>query len=194
MEESEYEALRQEYQSLRSEIELAIRNQVRILGYGGAVLGAFAGIGIVRPTFLIIAALPFISFFFAVLWSIEQTRMMRAGDYISNIERRVNDEYFEERVMLWESWLRYRGEEQPEPDIYQVHYWSQYLIIAVFILSEILAIFAVWTWQSNGAGILIKLGLTALYILFIVSMYYILRKVVRHKDLKVSFGSFRKND
>lgn len=61
--EAEYEVLLNEYESLRSEIELAIRNQVRILGYGGTVLGVFAGIGVVNPSFLVVAALPFIAFF-----------------------------------------------------------------------------------------------------------------------------------
>ncbi|MFC7176279.1 hypothetical protein [Halosegnis marinus] len=33
-----WEAIKLEYEHLRAEIEQAIRNQVRILGYGGAVL------------------------------------------------------------------------------------------------------------------------------------------------------------
>jgi hypothetical protein len=193
VENSEYEALLKEYQSLRSEIELAIRNQVRILGYGGTVLGVFAGIGVVRPSFLISTALPSIAFFFAVLWSIEQTRMMRAGDYISTIESRLNDEHFGEPVMLWESWLRYRGEGQPEWDIYQIHYWSQYLIIAVFILIEAFGIVSVLTWNPGEIQLVLKLGLTTLYLLFIGVMFYVLMKVVRHKSIKASFGRFRDN-
>jgi hypothetical protein len=191
VEDSEYEALWKEYRSLRSEIELAIRNQVRILGYGGTVLGVFAGIGVVNPSFLIIAALPFIAFFFAILWSIEQTRMMRAGDYISTIENRINDEYFGEPVMLWENWLRYRGERQPERDIYHIHYWSQYLIIAVFILTEVFGIFSVLIWHPGDIELVLKLGLTALYLVFIGMMLYVLKKVVKHKNIKKSFGSFR---
>lgn len=190
---SRYDALWREYESLRSEIELAIRNQVRILGYGGTVLGVFAGIGVVRPSFLVIAALPFIAFFFAVLWSIEQTRMMRAGDYISTIEKRVNKEYFEQPVMLWENWLRYRGAKQPERDIYQVHYWSQYLIITVFILTEVVAIVSVWTWQPGNIQITSQIALTILYITFIIIIYYILRKVVRHESIENSFGVFQEN-
>lgn len=190
--DSEYEALCKEYQSLRSEIELAIRNQVRILGYGGTVLGVFAGIGVVSPSFLIVAALPFIAFFFAVLWSIEQTRMMRAGDYISTIENRLNDEYFGEPVMLWENWLRYRGARQPERDIYQIHYWSQYLIIAVFILTEVFGILTVLLWPLEDVELMLRLGLTTLYLVFAGVMIYILRKVVKHKNLEKSFGSFQK--
>lgn len=189
--DDEYDALWDEYQTLRSEIELAIRNQVRILGYGGTVLGVFAGIGVIRPSFLVIAALPFIAFFFAVLWSVEQTRMMRAGDYISTIENRINEEHLDGPVMLWENWLRYRSEKQPEPDIYQVHYWSQYLIITVFILAEIFSIIAIWTWDPGAVGLGAKVGLSLLYLLFIGVMYYILRVVVRHQDIRNSFGSFR---
>lgn len=188
--DSEYEALRQEYTSLRSEIEVAIQNQVRILGYGGTVLGVFAGLGVIRPSFLVIAALPFVSFFFAILWSIEQTRMMRAGDYISTIEERLNDEYFDKPVMLWENWLQYRGE-NPERDIYQLHYWSQYLIISVFVLTEVVGILNVWAWELEKLGLVMKFALTAVYIIFILIIAYILQKVIRHKDLKKSFGSFR---
>lgn len=188
--DAEYEALREEYRSLRSEIELAIRNQVRILGYGGTVLGVFAGLGVLQPSALIAAALPFIAFFFAVLWSIEQTRMMRAGDYISTIEDRLNEEYFDSHVMLWENWLRYRGG-VPERDIYNVHYWSQYLIISVFILAEVIGILNVWVWQFESFGTEAKIGLTMIYVSFVIIMYYILTKVVRHRSIKVSFAVFR---
>lgn len=188
--DAEYEALRDEYKTLRSEVKVAIRNQVRILGYGGTVLGAFAGLGILQPSFLVIAALPFIAFFFAILWSIEQTRMMRAGDYISTIENRLNEECFTEPVMLWENWLRFR-EGHPELDIYQIHYLSQYLIISVFILTEITGILNVWFWQFETFGIIVKISLTAVYIVFIGIMYYILQKVIRHKDIESSFGRFR---
>lgn len=191
VEDLEHEALWKEYQSLRSEIKLSIRNQVRILGYGGTVLGVFTGLGVVRPSFLIVASLPFVAFFFAVLWSIEQTRMMRAGDYISTIENRLNDEYFEEPVMLWESWLRYRGENQPEPDIYQAHYWSQYLIIAIFILTGIFGIIAVLIRPPSDIDFTLRVALAAVYFIFIAIMVYILTKVVRHKNMEKSFENFR---
>lgn len=191
--EAEFKALRDEYQSLRSEVELAIRNQVRILGYGGTVLGIFAGIGVIRPSLLVVTALPFIAFFFAVLWSVEQTRMMRAGDYISTIEDRLNEEQFEEPVMLWESWLRFRAGQHPERDIYQIHYWSQYLIIGVFITTELIGILTLWFWQPGGVEIQFKVGLTVLYFIFIYIMYYLLQKVVKHKDIGKSFGRFREN-
>ena len=187
----ELEGLRHEYDHLRSEIELAIRNQVRILGYGGTVLGVFGGLGVFRPSVLILAALPFIAFFFSILWSIEQTRMMRAGDYLSTIEHRLNDDYFEDPVMLWESWLRFRAENQPERDIYQVHYWSQYLIIGTFILAEFIGIVTIWVWQPEALGLPVQIGLTAVYVLFIGIMYYILKKVVKHKNIEASFGNFR---
>lgn len=191
--ELKFEALRSEYDYLRSEVELAIRNQVRILGYGGTVTGIIAGLGVVRPSLLIAAALPFIAFFFAVLWSIEQTRMMRAGDYISTIESRLNEEYFDESVMLWENWLRYRAEEQPERDIYQIHYWAQYLVVAVFILAVTSGIVSIWLWQPNGAGNVVRGLLTLLYLSFILVISYFIVKITKHKDISKSFVSFQKN-
>ena len=191
--DTKLEILRHEYESLRSEIELAIRNQIRILGYGGTVLGVFAGLGIIRPSILIIAALPFISFFFAILWSIEQTRMMRAGDYLATIEDRANDEYFDEPVLLWESWLRYRGERQPEIDIYQIHYFTQYIVIGIFILTVFIGIITVWTWKPESTGLELKIGLSLLYSIFILIMGYVLTKVVKHKDVSGSFQRFFKN-
>lgn len=189
--DTESEALLQEYESLRSEVELAIQNQVRVLGYGGTVLGVFAGIGIIRPSVLVVVALPFIAFFFSILWSIEQTRMMRAGDYISTIETRLRDEHFEDGVLLWENWLRYRADQQPEPDIYLIHYWLQYIVITVFMFTEVVGILTVWTWDSTALGLTTRVGLTVLYLGFIAVMYVILRKIVRHKDIRESFSVFR---
>lgn len=118
---------------------------------------------------------------------------MRAGDYISTIESRLNDEHFEESIMLWENWLRYRGDQQPERDIYQVHYWSQYLIIAVLILTEVFGILTVVVWQPGNIDPVVRIGLLCLYLSFILVMAYILTKVVRHRNIEKSFGYFRDN-
>lgn len=188
-----HDALWNEYTSLRSEIELAIQNQVRILGYGGTVLGVFAGLGVIRPSVLIIAALPFIAFFFSVLWSIEQTRMMRAGDYISFIEDRINKDRFEEPVVLWENWLRFRVENTPtrDVDIYQIHYFAQYAIISVFILIELIAIITVWVWPFDGLQTSSRIVLTVVYASFMGIMSYVLWKVVKHRDMSDSFHRLR---
>lgn len=189
--EPKVEALLQEYETLRSEIELAIRNQVRILGYGGTVLGVFAGLGIIQPSVLVVVALPFIAFFFSILWSIEQTRMMRAGDYISTIETRLNEEHLEEPVLLWENWLRFRADRQPEYDIYFIHYWLQYIVIAVFMLTEIVGIVTIWSWQPTSLGLALQIALTALYLTFVGVMYFVLRRIVTHKSIEESFGRLR---
>ncbi len=190
--DEEREAMRLEYQSLRSEIEMAIQNQVRILGYGGTALSLIVGFGAIQNSLLVITTLPFLAFFFSVLWNVEQTRMMRAGDYISTIETRFNEEEFEKPVMLWETWLRFRASEQPERDIYEYHYRAQNMVLGVFMLIIASGIVAIWVWHPGAISDLAGGILTLIYATFLVITYYLLKQVVKHNPVEHSFNRFRR--
>lgn len=187
-----YDAVRLEYQNLRSEVEESIRNQVRILGYGGTALSLLLGVGIVQASQMLLVSLPFLAFFFAVLWNIEQTRMMRAGDYISTIEKRLNQNEFEEPVMLWETWLRFRASNQPEGDIYQRHYQAQYVVIGIFMLIILGGMVGLWVERPESVPVSLAVGLTVVYAGFLLMTLYFLQAVVRHESVEHSFDRFHR--
>lgn len=188
--------LEREYVKLREEIQEAIRNQVRILGYGGTALSVLLGAGLVRESVLVVTSLPVLAFFFLVLWNVEQTRMMRAGDYLYGVEQQLK-RADGEHTMLWESWLRDRSETGPEwrslpgvapavpaADAYDIHYVAQFLVVGVFVLMILAGAAAVWVWQPAGGGVSFglgaKVGLTVLYAAFVVVAVYLVHGTVRH--------------
>lgn len=108
MTDAEWNALEVEYRMLRQEIQGSIQNQVRILGYGGTALSVVLGVGLVEESELVVATLPVLAFFFFVLWNVEQTRMMRTGDYLWGVEQQI-EHRGDGKSILWESWLRNRN-------------------------------------------------------------------------------------
>ncbi|WP_251342367.1 hypothetical protein [Haloplanus halophilus] len=192
-----WDALRLEYEHLRSEIEQSIRNQVRVLGYGGATLSLLIGLGIGNREFAIVIALPFLAFFFFMLWSIEQTRMMRAGDYISGLEDRAREEILDGDGLGWEGWLSYRSKRESF-DIYDLHYYSQYGVLGGFVVVLVVAALFLWfgselldvQWPVALTGPF-KIVLTVAYLLMAVVCLGFLLKTVRHGDVRTSLRAYR---
>jgi hypothetical protein len=192
-----WDALRLEYEHLRSEIEQSIRNQVRVLGYGGATLSLLIGIGIGNQEFAIVIALPFLAFFFFMLWSIEQTRMMRAGDYISGLEDRAREEILDGDGLGWEGWLGYRSKRESF-DIYDLHYYSQYGVLGGFVVVLVVAALFLWfgselldlRWPVVLTGPF-RVALTVIYLLMAVACLGFLLKTVRHGDVRTSLRAYR---
>lgn len=184
-----WEATRLEYEQLRSEIDESIRNQARILGYGGTALSLLLGLGLTQHSLVLLVSVPFISFFFLVLWNVEQTRMMRIGDYVSFVEHRLNDETFGAPVVLWENWLRYRSE-RPGRDIYQYHYIAQYLVLFGFLVVQVVSLAGLWLWRPASLPVWLLGSLSLVYAVFLVAAVYLLRETIRHEGQLDSFKSF----
>lgn len=192
-----WEALRLEYDHLRSEVEQSIRNQIRILGYGGATLSLLVGLGIGNRQFAILIALPFLAFFFFMLWSVEQTRMMRAGDYISGLEDRANEEFLDASDLGWEGWLSYRSKHNTD-DIYDLHYYSQYGVLGGFIIVLVIATVFLWIgpdlassqWPALLTG-RVRWLLTGAYLFMAGISTVFLMKTVRHGDVRTSLKAYR---
>lgn len=192
---AEQRALEMEYRHLRSEIETSIRNQVRVLGYGGAVLSLLVALGALQRSPLLLILLPLLAFIFFALWNVEQTRMMRAGDYLAYIEDRFNENTFGGAVTFWENWLRYRADHPERTDIYQLHIYTQRAMLIVFILiiaGGSVALFLLPSDQlplPNGIRLLFAgfyAGLTGLSL-------FLLSGAIKHGDIRDSIKACKKN-
>jgi hypothetical protein len=188
----EWRARRLEYEKLREEIQESIRNQVRVLGYGGTALSILLGVGLLEESIVFLVVLPVLAFFFFVLWNVEQTRMMRAGDYLSFVEDEVNQSLANgEPAMLWEGWLRWRADHDGR-DIYDFHYYAQMLVLGLFLLVILSGIGVV---QYLQAPAFVRLGIAALYIGFLAVGLVLVRGTIRHdrSSMEHSYGILRMN-
>lgn len=144
LEEYRMKFLVENYKTLREEIVVSISTQSKlIMGEGiavaaGIILGFLGfgnlsmsrddkGIGVVSSAFII--AIPFIIFSLTSLWTVEQGRMMRAGDFMQFLENMINRE-LEGAYIVWENWLRREGVKRL--DVHRMHHLAQYLSILVF--------------------------------------------------------------
>lgn len=102
----------EEYKTLREEILASIGAQHRILQLGFAILGiAFAATtgggsklaGVARlPTILLLYGIPLFAFATISMWLTEVYRMVRAGAFLRDFERRMNDDLGSAPVLTWE--------------------------------------------------------------------------------------------
>jgi hypothetical protein len=141
LEEYRMKFLVENYKTLREEIVVSINTQSKlIMGEGiavaaGIILGFLGfgnlsmssddkGLGVVSSAFII--AIPFIIFSLTSLWTVEQGRMMRAGDFMQFLENVINRE-LEGAYIVWENWLRREGVKRL--DVHRMHHLAQYLSI-----------------------------------------------------------------
>ncbi|MFC7176278.1 hypothetical protein [Halosegnis marinus] len=135
-----------------------------------------------------------------MLWSIEQTRMMRAGDYISGLESRVNERLLDGWSLGWEGWLNYRAERAGR-DIYHLHYYSQYGVLGGFLTILLLsaALLQVgpsllgdeWPVILDGG---IRTFLTVTYVAMACIASLFMLKTVRHGNVSDSLRWYHQSD
>ncbi len=104
--------LLEEYKTLRQEALAAVDRQQRVLASGVGVEGVVLGLGAnASPGSTVAAVLllvlgPLLALLVTVLWLGEIERMVRAGAFVSAIERRVARAFPDDAPLRWETWLR----------------------------------------------------------------------------------------
>lgn len=127
------EFLLENYKTLREEILESISSQNKIIMSEGiaVAVGIIIGFGVAKEpsgvkAFIMIV--PFIIIALTSLWTIEQSRMMRAGDFMQLLEDRINLE-IGGPYTVWENWLRKKDVKRL--DVHKVHHLFQYLRLDV---------------------------------------------------------------
>lgn len=144
--DDEVEVMLQMHEKLRSEILQSIQFQNRVILSGAVVVAVIYGLqfsGVLPqlteedPTFeLIIATLPPVVTISIALWIVEQSRMMRAGRYLSHLENKIN-EHLEGPVLSWENWLR----DGDTPAAHRIHHNAQRLgYLGFFVILGVLSL------------------------------------------------------
>ncbi|MFN3466834.1 MAG: hypothetical protein ACK4WF_03930 [Candidatus Brocadiales bacterium] len=115
----------EEYKTLRDEGLQAIQNQLFVLRLGALALGfLLASISPLLQFKELLAYLeltlfyPIVIALITIIWTGEVGRMIRAGNYISALEKEINDRLKKnnkleenEVALYWEQWLRKEGKQ-----------------------------------------------------------------------------------
>lgn len=98
--------LLENYKTLREEILESIRLQNRIIMGEAIAVGIILGFGLTETAYkVLIIAIPFVIIILNSYWAVEQSRMMRAGNFMQFLEDKINLK-LEGAYIVWENWLR----------------------------------------------------------------------------------------
>jgi hypothetical protein len=134
----------EEYKALRAEVLTTFQTQHTTLTWGTAALGVLIGLGfnawdeafVAEFTFL--GAVPAIAYLILIIWMGELTRMMRVGEYLKELEARINASLRPDGDALgWETFLR---KERETPGKTGHRRWNYRAIILVYQLLAVAAI------------------------------------------------------
>lgn len=172
----ELEIMLKSHDYLRQEILNSINWQNRILIATAGIISVFLGLGLSIAEALTLSAIiipPAVTVLTAY-WLVEQSRMMRAGDYLQLLEDEINIKAGG-APLLWENWLR----GGMAGGIHRIHHISQYLAgIGVFYVVS-----AVSLWNTITLNLL-PCWVWGLYIAMLIFMLVLITLVVRHQPKK----------
>ncbi len=171
----ELEIMLKSHDYLREEVSNAINWQNRIFIAVATIIFVLLGLGLAEEKLLKLSVIiipPAVTALTA-FWLVEQSRMMRAGDYIQLLEDEINI-----RVggacILWENWLRRAGTSWR--DLNKIHHVSQYLgSVGVFY---VISGFSIWNSITLS---LLPLGVCAAYIAILVFLFVLIMLVIPHR-------------
>jgi nitrate reductase NapE component len=148
----------EEYKSIRTESNNAIQLQQHIVYIALGSIGLVSGFGFtlwdkcIVPEFIFNVFIPVLSYVFLFNWLGEVARMMRAGNYIFELEDRVNEALKDDverfgNVLNWEHWIRESVKQSTRQ-----HKWNYIVVMALFIgfpvLSSILGIYHFYAFSG----------------------------------------------
>lgn len=167
----------QMHKNLREEIMESIRLQHRAFISEAFFISIVFSLSLVEDKYksFILSITPAV-IAFTCLWLIEQSRMMRAGDFLQLLEDEINIS-LKEPSLTWENWLR--REEVGWWDIHKIHHVSQYLVMVLFLSLGIFSIREMWflellDWNK-------RIILTIIYSTLIFGLFILIYKVIDHR-------------
>ena len=160
------EVMIKEYETLREEILATMHVRSSILSFGLATIGAIITASIAvsvsgsyspLSNLMLILGVPAVSNFVLFMWLGEYQRMQRAGRFLVDLERRVNDKA-EENLLTWETHLREQSRHLKYP-----YHTTVLLFMAISVISLVaglitFGLFTAWIWILAAAGIILHLA------------------------------------
>jgi amino acid transporter len=182
------------YAQLREEVLQAINTQHRTFiaeSFFVSIVFSFSLIGTIflkpQDTLLNInilsAILSFlvapIIIFLTSLWLIEQSRMMRAGEFLEWLEDEINVQ-LNGPYLIWENWLRRDG---VSPfDVHRLHHYAQHIIILMFLLLGFISIGIILTIENSYPVYIWLFNVCVMiYTVFLCCLSYIYFRAITHR-------------
>lgn len=145
------EVAMEEYKSLRGEISDSLKNQHSIINYGITAIGLVIGFGAnlwketIPADIIFLIVIPILCHLIMLVWNGEVNRMSRAGNFIKDIEGKINtvvksmSPEIEEEALSWETWLRKYKDKNKANKTNKTN-WNYYSLITLFLFINIVSV------------------------------------------------------
>lgn len=181
------------FKTLRDEILQSIDLQSKIVLGGAVAASVILGLGLSGGTTfrVLLMATPPLLIILVCLWLIEESRMMRAGEFMQFLEDKINLEKGQV-VISWENWLR--RPVTSRLDIHKIHHYAQYIgILGFFYGVGIVSSMMIWIEKNEwGISVLVAEILITLYLILFVIIFPLIIKIVSHRGKKADKIEFKK--
>ncbi len=173
-----------QYELLRKEILATINWQNQLMIAGTTIVSAIFALGVtIQEWRVFLIALPLVVILIIALWLVEQSRMMRAGNFLQTLEKQINEQ--ENCICLnWEIWLRTEGNVSSK--VHGIFHRAQRLVISSLCLITLFAICITWVnWESmTGLSYFYLVVLTLLYVILLVLVFMLAMEAINHKPVE----------
>lgn len=187
MQDKELDVKLQMHRNLHEEIVESIRLQHRTFISEAFFISIVFSVGLAKTDYntFILSITPAV-IAFTCLWLIEQSRMMRAGDFLQLLEDDINIS-LKEPSLAWENWLR--REEVGWWDIHKIHHVSQYLVMILFLSLGIFSIREMWLVELLDFNK--RIILTLIYSILIFALFILIYRVIDQRKSKIDKKGFK---
>lgn len=167
----------EEYKTLREESLASMQMQQSILRFGAATMGIVIAAGFnvwdEQPLSEIIFLffVPLIVYLILIIWAGEVARMFRAGRFLTELERKINNEFSDKPdALTWENWLLKVQDDGKTPhQKLHPHYVAIFLLFAFSAMASII-IGNFKIWKSIALSHIIALNFVEASFLILVSI------------------------
>lgn len=175
----------EEYKTLRTESLDALKSQQSTLRFGTAMAGAvvLSGFNLWEKTFLpdiiFLIFIPLICYVVLVIWLGDVARMMRAGYFLTQIEKKISKEYPEVPDLLsFENWLRLKRDNSKTNQVP----WKNIFVALLFVLIAISSIVVGNFKIIDKINVKQQLFINGVeLIVFFVTIFFIVRTAIGFK-------------
>lgn len=173
--DDELKIMLKSYDYLREEILTSIRWQNRLAIAETTVISILFGLGLnVTNLKFLIMAIPPAVIVLSAFWLIEQSRMIRAGDYLQFLEDEINAKSGGVHIS-WENWLRMGT----AGIVHTIHHWAQYL--GVLVIFHTLSGISLWMLWKDEAEYNFPMWAWWICVAFLIFLLVIVIFAIQHR-------------
>lgn len=170
------------YKYLRDEVMESIKMQHRtFLAVGLLITTGFSLAMQAQLKYLILSIVPIIIILIS-LWLIEQSRLIRVGEYLCILEDKINKS-INEPCITWETWIRREG--VSTWGVNKILNIAQLLILSTFVVIGYFSTYLIWITPLEGFEPNLQHTIAIVYLILLITVMFLIIRISFHRRQKI---------